>query len=132
MNKYIKRARQMRVQIDNITKDFTDKQAIENKELYQNWNGNGISLTTGDIVLYDDDNLYRVNQPHTTQFDWTPDKTPALYSIITVGDEYPDWQPGSYAKGAKCSHNGKRWISNVDNNIWEPGATGVYTWTEVV
>ncbi len=130
MNKYIRRARQMREQLDNITKDFTDEQAVANKELYSNWNGNGVSLTTGDIVLYSD-NLYRVNQPHTTQPDWTPDKVPALYSIITVGDEYPDWQPGSYAKDAKCFHNGKRWISNVDNNIWEPGATGVYTWTEV-
>ena len=131
MDKYSKRAEKMRKQIDELTKNFNDEQAIENKELYQNWSGNGIFLTTGDIVLYDD-NLYRVNQPHTTQFDWTPDKVPALYSIITIGDEYPQWKPGFYAKGAKCSNLGKRWISNVDNNHWEPGATGVYTWTEEV
>ena len=30
-------------------------------------------------------------------------------------------------KGAKCSHNGKHWMSDVDNNVWEPGA---YGWTE--
>ena len=119
----------MRSQLDGITANFTDEQALANKELYPDWNGNGVFLTAGDIVLYND-NLYRVNQPHTTQHDWTPDKAPALYSIITVGDEYPKWEPGSYAKGAKCSNKGKRWISNVDNNIWEPGATGVYTWDE--
>jgi hypothetical protein len=29
--------------------------------------------------------------------------------------------------GAKVSHNGKHWISDVDNNVWEPG---VYGWSE--
>lgn len=131
MNKYLERARQMRLQLDNITKDFDDATAIENKELYQDWNGNGIQVTAGDIYLYND-NLYKVVQSHTTQADWTPDKVPALYQIVTVGGDYPEWDSkhGAYAKGAKCSHNGKHWISNVDNNIWEPGATGVYTWDE--
>lgn len=46
--------------------------------------------------------------------------------------EWPEWiQPtgahNAYAKGAKVSHNGKRWISDVDANTWEPG---VYGWTE--
>lgn len=27
----------------------------------------------------------------------------------------------------QVSHNGKHWISSVDNNVWEPG---VYGWTE--
>lgn len=131
MNDYIKRARQMRAQLDNITKDFTDEQAVANKELYQNWNGNGISLTAGTVVYYDE-KLYRAIQPHTTQRDWTPDKTPALFVEISF-DEYPEWkQPtgahDAYAKGAKCSHNGKHWISDIDNNVYEPG---VYGWTEV-
>ena len=34
----------------------------------------------------------------------------------------------AYAKGAKVSHNSKRWTSNVYANVWEPG---VYGWTEV-
>ena len=33
----------------------------------------------------------------------------------------------AYAKGAKVSHNGKHWTSDVDANVWEPGA---YGWTE--
>ena len=34
----------------------------------------------------------------------------------------------SYAKGDKVTYNGKTWVSEVDNNIWEPG---VYGWEEV-
>ena len=49
-------------------------------------------------------------------------------------DEYPEWkQPvgahDAYAQGAKVSHNGKKWTSDVENNVWEPG---VYGWTEVI
>ena len=48
-------------------------------------------------------------------------------------EEWPAWvQPtgahDAYAKGAKVSHNDKHWISEVDDNTWEPG---VYGWTEV-
>lgn len=131
MDKYSKRAEKMREQIDGLTKNFTDEQAVENKELYQNWSGNGIFLTAGTVVYFNE-KLYRVIQPHTTQRDWTPDKTPALFVEISL-DEYPEWkQPtgahDAYAKDAKCSHNGKHWISDIDNNVYEPG---VYGWAEV-
>lgn len=47
-------------------------------------------------------------------------------------DEWPEWvQPkgahDAYSKGSKVQHTGKKWISNVDANVWEPGVTG---WTE--
>lgn len=32
-----------------------------------------------------------------------------------------------YTKGDKVTHNGKTWISDIDNNVWEPG---VYGWME--
>ena len=32
----------------------------------------------------------------------------------------------------KVMHNGKKWESLVDNNVWEPGATGTESlWKEV-
>lgn len=36
-------------------------------------------------------------------------------------------------KGIRCIHNNKMWESQVDNNIWEPGALGVYSniWKEI-
>ena len=35
----------------------------------------------------------------------------------------------AYEEGAKVSHNGKKWVSIVANNVWEPGA---YGWDEYV
>jgi len=47
-------------------------------------------------------------------------------------EEWAAWiQPkgahDAYPKGSKVSHKSKRWISNLDANVWEPGVTG---WTE--
>lgn len=47
-------------------------------------------------------------------------------------EEWPEWYAwdgvtlNPWQKDSKCTHNGARYISRVDNNIWEPGATGVY------
>jgi hypothetical protein len=47
-------------------------------------------------------------------------------------EEYPEWQKWNgiglipYKTGSKVTHNGVKYISQVDNNIWEPGAPGVY------
>lgn len=78
--------------------------------------------------------LYRVNvgQGHTSQQGWNPSLTPAIWTKIgDPGEEWPAWaQPigahDAYGKGAKTTHNGQRWTSALDNNVWEPG---VYGWT---
>lgn len=80
--------------------------------------------------------LYRVNagQGHTIQADWAPDQAVSLFSLAAnPADEWPEWiQPtgahNAYAKGAKVTHNGKRWVSMADANTWAPGA---YGWEEV-
>lgn len=108
----------------------SDEQALENIYLYPEWKV-GIDAIKDKRYRYTD-KLYNCNQSHKTQADWTPDKTPALFTEVSL-DEYPEWkQPtgaqDAYAKDAKVSHNEKHWISNVDGNVWEPG---VYGWTEV-
>lgn len=55
-------------------------------------------------------------------------------------EEFPEWYRwdgignSPWQKGSKCTHNGKKWESQVDNNIWEPGAPGVHetVWKEVI
>jgi len=55
-------------------------------------------------------------------------------------EEYPAWEPYNgippvkWHTGSKCTHNGKKWESMVDNNVWEPGAFGVdqNIWNEIV
>ena len=47
-------------------------------------------------------------------------------------EEYPEWVKWDgiglipYQTGSKVTHNGVKYISGVENNIWEPGALGVY------
>lgn len=93
----------------------------------------GVPVTRKQILRFNDD-LYRVNQDHTTQDDWAPDITPALYTKISL-EEFPQWvQPtgahDAYKKGAKVSDEGKRWISNKDVNIYKPGLVPG-DWSEV-
>ena len=107
----------------------TDEAALENIHLYPSWVPD-IPVVKDERYRYNDA-LYKCVQSHTTQTDWTPDKTPALWTEVSV-DEWPEWkQPvgasDAYAQGDKVSHNDKHWISNVNANVWEPG---VYGWSE--
>lgn len=109
----------------------TDETALEAIELYPVWSS-GISVSVNDRYQYND-KLYKCVQAHTTQADWTPDKTPALWVEVSL-DEFPEWrQPAgahdAYAKGDKVKHNDKKWESTADANVWEPG---VYGWSEIV
>lgn len=110
----------------------TDEQALSVPVLYPAWRY-GVAYTSGQRVLYKSV-LYKVLQDHTAQADWTPEAAPSLFSQVLIPDwdNIPEWvQPEStnpYAKGDKVTHNGKTWVSDIDNNVWEPG---VYGWTEV-
>ena len=88
------------------------------------------SYAVGDRAQYNE-LLYRCVQAHTSQADWTPDVTPALW-VKTSTEEWPEWiQPtgahDAYNQGDKVSHNEKHWVSDMDANVYEPG---VYGWTE--
>ena len=108
----------------------SDEQALENISLYPAWVP-GVPVVKDERYRYGD-TLYKCVQSHTTQADWTPDKTPALWTEVSL-DEWPEWkQPtgaqDAYQQGDKVSHNDKHWVSDVNANVWEPG---VYGWSEV-
>lgn len=124
------KAKQLRQLIEQLAVTLDDETALTGVELFPPWSV-GKSYITGDRVQYEG-TLYKCVQGHTSQADWTPPMTPALWTAVSI-DEYPAWvQPtgahDAYSKGDKVTHSGKRWTSDVDNNTWEPG---VYGWTEV-
>lgn len=131
MASILEQAQEIRTAMDKVTVEMTDEQAMESAALFPLWEV-GKSYQTGDRLRYHED-LYKVLQAHTSQAEWTPDTAVSLYvKIADPSIEWPEWvQPlgahDAYALGAKVSHNGKHWISNVDNNVWEPG---VYGWDE--
>lgn len=115
-----------------LRESATDEQALTVPALYPAWRS-GVSYTAGQRVRYNAV-LYKVLQAHASQDDWTPDAAPSLFAKVLIPDEtvIPEWeQPDStnpYSAGDKVTHNGKTWVSDIDNNVWEPG---VYGWSEV-
>ena len=116
-------------QINTLTVD--DNTALRMVEFYPEWTTD-TDYTTGFKVQYGG-KLYKCLTAHASQADWTPDASPSLWAkvLIPAPDVIPEWeQPDStnpYMQGDKVTHNSKTWVSDVDNNVWEPG---VYGWTE--
>lgn len=126
-------ARIYRAAIVKAAESLSDSDALAAPMLFERWNGDGVSYETG-TRLYHKEVLYKVLQNHISQPDWTPENSPSLFARVLIPDPtvIPEWeQPDStnpYMAGDKVRHNGKVWVSDVDNNVWEPG---VYGWTEV-
>ncbi len=122
------KAKLLRNLIEQLAITLDDATALTGIELFPPWKL--IAYSVGDRVQYNG-TLYKCVQAHTAQSDWTPDTTPALWTVVTV-EEWPEWvQPtgaqDAYVKDSKVTHNGKKWISSYDANVWEPG---VYGWEE--
>lgn len=125
------KAKTLRRHIEQASASLPDIDALDAVELFPNWKTD-IEYEVGDRVSYDG-TLYKCLQDHTAQPDWNP--TDAVSLWVRVDDpssEWPEWvQPvgstDAYMAGDKVSHNNKHWISDFDNNVWEPS---VYGWTE--
>lgn len=109
-----------------------EERAREVAAVYPRWTpgavyGQGQYLTDGQ-----DENgdpvLYRVVQGHTSQADWPPAKSPALYTCLSLDPGgYPVWSPptgaqDAYNTGDTVSHKGALWRSRIDGNTTEPGS----------
>lgn len=109
----------------------TDADALNAAAVYPAWR-EGVNYAAGQRVRRDG-TLYKALTGHTSQSDWTPEAAPSLFARVLIPDEnvIPEWeQPDStntYKKGDRVTHNGRTWVSDVDNNSWEPG---VYGWSE--
>ena len=122
-----KEAESYRAKIEMAAALMSDEAALDSIELIAPWRIKEY-VSAGERRRFNGV-LYRCIQAHTTQADWTPDITPALWVAVSI-EEYPEWvQPtgahDAYNIGDKVTHNGKTWVSDVDNNVWEPG---VYGW----
>jgi hypothetical protein len=72
-------------------------------------------------------NLYKVVQAHTSQANWVPSATPALYTKIVPAGVVTDFvQPtgaqDAYKKGDRVRFNGSIYESLIDANVWSPTA----------
>ena len=121
------KAKQLRKLIEDLAITLDDATALTGIELFSKWQSSK-AYSVGDRVQYNS-TLYRCVQAHTSQNDWTPDVTPALWVIVSI-EEFPEWvQPtgahDAYNKDDKVSYNGKHYVCTVDSNVYAPG---VYGW----
>ena len=129
--KQVNRALQMVAQSLNLP----DTNAMEIADLYEEY-AVGKTYPVGYMFKYGinadgETQLYSVLQEHTSQENWKPDETPSLYKAVGFTEEgisvwtQPLGSTDAYMAGDVVEHNGQIWVSDVDNNVWEPG---VYGW----
>lgn len=123
-------AEQLRRALQIFAATLTDEQALEIATVYPAWEA-GHAYQVGDIISYGtnsagDPQLYKVVQAHTSQADWTPDATPALYDAFGLDESgYPLWaQPSgahdAYNAGDIVNYNGTLYQSTINGNVWSP------------
>ena len=127
----IAKARKLRLLIQSVINHLSDEAALNGIELFPRWELNHL-YQVNERIQYSG-KLYRVIQQHTSQLDWTPDITLALFTEVTPPGTIPVWvQPlgaqDTYQIGDKVHYpdeNSPIYISVVDNNSWAPT---VYGW----
>ena len=121
MGKWTQAAQRVREAMDAAGARLDDAAALDAMAIYPAWEAD-TAYAIGQRVRYGD-KLCKCVQAHTSQGDWTPDATPALWVRVSV-EEWPEWvQPtGAYAKGDKVTYKGKRYMSLIDGNAYSPDA----------
>ena len=111
-----------RAKIENAAAFQDDENALESIELFPKW-AVGIAVKAGERYRHQS-LLWRVVQDHTTQADWEPQNTPALWTEVSL-DEWPEWvkptgAQDAYNQGDKVTFEGQHYISLIDGNTWSP------------
>lgn len=126
------KALKLRELIVKAALSLSDSDAFYGAELFDAWQPD-TEYGVGDRRR-EGDTLYKCLQAHRSQSTWKPSVSPSLWAVVPdPSQEYPEWrQPtgatDAYMKGDKVSHNGDKWVCDMDYNVYEPG---VYGWTKV-
>lgn len=116
----------IRSMIEKAAVSLADDDAIVAPELFPAW-AVGVAYAVDERIRYGE-KLYRCVQAHTSQADWKPDSTPALWTEVAKPGEIPVWkQPtgaqDAYRIGDKVWYpdvNTTVYESVIDNNVWSP------------
>ena len=121
------KAKQLRQLIEQLAVTLDDETALTGVELFPAW-AIGKAYAVNDRAQYNG-TLYKCIQAHTSQPDWMPSATPALWKTVSL-DEYPEWvQPtgahDAYNIGDKVTYNGQHYVCTSNANVYAPD---VYGW----
>ena len=123
-------AEQLRRAMQLYVATLPEEKALEVASVYPAWEANR-AYAVGEIISYGinsvgDPQLYKIVQAHTSQDNWRPDATPALYDAFGLDESgYPLWsQPSgahdAYNVGDIVNYNGTLYQSTINGNVWSP------------
>lgn len=123
-------AEQLRRAMQLYVATLPEEKALEVASVYPAWEANR-AYAVGEIISYGinsvgDPQLYKIVQAHTSQDNWRPDATPALYDAFGLDESgYPLWsQPtgahDAYNTGDIVNYNGTLYKSIINGNVWSP------------
>lgn len=124
----------LREMMHKASASLPDEDAVDAVELFPKWATD--TAYALDVRVRYGDKLYRCVQAHTSQAEWTPDVTPALWTEVAKPGEIPVWRQPTGAQGAYMTGD-KVWYpdrgdavyeSTMDYNVYAPDVTG---WKEV-
>lgn len=120
----VARAAELRPMIEQAAKSFTDADAAKSPELVARWADHiGETVKPGDRRSDMDESgvlhVYRVNkgQGHTTQENWPPHSTPAMWTIINVDHAGTQDDPIPASRGMEYEY-GKYYLDSEDTKLY--------------
>lgn len=127
-------ALKLRQMIVKASASLPDEDALNAVELFPAWKAD-TAYTLDERIRYGE-KLFKCVQAHTSQAEWTPDITPALWTEVALPGEIPVWrQPtgaqDAYNKGDRVHYptaDDPVYESTIDANVYAPG---VYGWEMV-
>ena len=120
----------LRQMIERASASLPDEDALEAVELFPNWEV-GVTYEMGIRVRYEGQ-LYRCEQAHTSQSDWTPDITRNLWTPVAEPHTIPVWQQptgaqDAYRIGDKVhfpTADDPVYVCTIDYNVYAPNVAG--------
>ena len=143
MNKNLLQAQQARRVFELFAAQITDESVMmEVADMYPTWEqlvAKKAECKAGTVFRWGENTdgetqLWSFISDYTPNEIYPPDQDTAHYKKIGITEDgTPIWtQPlareDSYMLGDVVSHNGEKWISDVDYNTWEPGVYGWSKW----
>lgn len=123
------RAMALRPVIETAAESLPDGEAAAVPELFPAWTY-PVDYAVGDRVS-DDGKLYKCQQAHTSQEDWKPSATPALWVIIDVAHAGTQDDPIPASRGMEYEY-GKYYLDSEDGKTYLCERTGEQSGGKIV
>lgn len=124
METLIEKAKRIRALMEKISVLADDETLLAAPEVCPYWKA-GEEVVEGDRRFYvGTGKLYKAVQTHTTQADWTPDATPAMWAVVAPASEDGTLEhPITASRGMEYTY-GLYYLDTEDNKVYLCQRTG--------